>query len=320
MINFKSILGISSILFFASCEKQEIPITPHQPGDVIVNSVNLDSDYKFQVFFSLKENKVVSQNYKTDWDIAFDCSSSSNNIILNTAKFMKAAKTNASDFSSVTDTAGLDFKIDMPSGNLDSTAIGNWNVNDIYVIDRGYDEQGVHLGFVKFSVTNYLSNKYTIRFADINGTNDISLNITKDTLYNFKYLSFLGNEVTIEPPKQNWDLLFTQYTHYFNNDGTNYLVTGCLINRYLVQVAQVFNEDFNDISFDDIDNYTFSNNINTIGYNWKEYNFDENQYIIFSNKNYIIKSVDGKYYKFHFIDFYDKYGNKGNPIFEFQEL
>ena len=70
----------------------------------------------------------------------------------------------------------------------------------------------------------------------------------------------------------------------------------------------------------DKESYSFSNNINTIGYDWKEYSFSSGSYTIFTDKNYIIKSTEGKYFKFHFIDFYDALGTKGTPIFEFQEL
>src|SRR5690606_32914488 len=103
-------------------------------------------------------------------------------------------------------------------------------------------------------------------------------------------------------------------------DDIAYLVTGCLNNRNGVEVAHVFNKDFESITLSDINLYSFSVATNGIGYNWKEYNFDTGNYAIFSHHNYLIKTTEGKYYKLHFIDFYDSSGVKGTPTFEFQEL
>jgi hypothetical protein len=310
----------SIYLLLCACEKKEIPILPHQSGDVIVNSVNLGTDYRYQIFYSLKNNDIVSENLKTEWDLAFECNKNGNKIILNSSKYMRAANTNTTNFLSVSDTVGYNFKIDMPSGNLDSTAIGDWTVNNVYIIDKGYNELGTHLGFVKFCITNYNLNEYHVKFSDLNNTNIYNVTIVKDSLYNFKYLSFNGNIKNIEPQKNLWELEFTQYTHYFKNDSISYLVTGCLINRNNVEVAVINNKDFNKITIDDVYNAEFKQNINVIGYHWKEFSFETNQYIIFSNINYIIKSTDGFYYKFHFIDFYDTNGQKGSPTFEYQKL
>jgi hypothetical protein len=121
--------------------------------------------------------------------------------------------------------------------------------------------------------------------------------------------------------KEEWDIQFTQYTHIFEgNPPTPYLVSGALSNRYMVDVAEVFDKDFSEITLEDATIYPFSKDINTIGYDWKEYSFNSGGYSIFSDKNYLIKTAEGKYYKFHFIDFYDASGNKGTPTFEFQEL
>jgi hypothetical protein len=135
-------------------------------------------------------------------------------------------------------------------------------------------------------------------------------------------LNGTGSIVSIEPPKEEWDLIFTQFTNIFYDEDPPlpYLVTGCIINRNVVEVCQVYDKDFEAITIEDIDKCPFSKNINTIGYDWKIYDFDTGQYKVYSNQNYIIKSTEDKYYKLHFIDYYDQQGNKGTPTFEFQEL
>jgi hypothetical protein len=57
-----------------------------------------------------------------------------------------------------------------------------------------------------------------------------------------------------------------------------------------------------------------------VGYNWKEYDLNAGEYTVLSNINYIIQDNNNKYYKLHFIDFYNTQGEKGYPKFEVQEL
>lgn len=316
------ILIVFSTFIFA-CEKEELPVPAHEAGDVITNNVKMESDYKYQLFFDLETNTMVKKNLKTDWDLGFETSDNGYQIILNTAKSMFIANTNQTSFSTIIDTSNLVFKWDAISGNLDSTAIGDWRTTQtIYVIDKGYNELGVHQGFSKIEFLSVNNSSYQIRFANLDGSGEVTMQIGKDNNYNFSYLSLDGGSIKdIEPSKEGWDLMFSQYTHIFKGTPrTPYLVTGALTNRNKVEVAQVFDLDFLDINRNHINQYTFSSDINRVGYDWKEYLFSSGSYIIFTDKNFIIKSTEGRYYKLHFINFYDDLGAKGSPTFEFQEL
>jgi len=308
-----------------SCEKEELPVPKHDAGDVITNSISMESDYRFQLFFDLETNTMVKKNLKTDWDLGFETTPSGFHIILNTAKAMFSANTLQANFTAITDTIGLDFTWDEASGHLDSTAIKDWTgTQNVYIIDRGFNELGTHLGFKKIIFQSVNSTDYSVRFANLDGTNDVTYQVAKDEIYNFAFLSLNGNGsiVSIQPPKEDWDIVFTQYINIFydENPALPYLVTGCITNRNKVEVAQVFDKDFVAMTLNDVGSYSFSSNINTIGYDWKFYDFGTGQFTVFTNQNYIIKSTEGKYYKLHFIDFYDNFGNKGTPTFEFQEL
>ena len=57
-----------------------------------------------------------------------------------------------------------------------------------------------------------------------------------------------------------------------------------------------------------------------IGFDWKSYDFDQQLYMVDPQIVYIIKTPIGRYYKLHFIDFYNSMGEKGYPKFEIQEL
>lgn len=313
---------LSSAIMLFSCVKDELPMPKHDPGDVITNTVNMGSNYKWQVYFNLKNNTIVGENLKTSWDLGFETSSDGYQIILNSSKAMYAAKTNQTDFALVTDTTGFNTnkKFDSPTGNMTKTAIGDWRLtpNQVYLIDRGYNELGSHQGFRKIVFQSVDDYSYTVKFSQLNGSGETTLQIPKDNNYNFTFLSFTASlTVLVEPPKTDWDIVFTQYLEELS---TPYLVAGCLLNRYKTIAKADSITPFNSITYDFAQIQVLSSNINTIGYDWKEYNFTTSSYLVFPDKNYIIQDQNGFYYKLHFIDFYNNAGIKGNPTFEFQKL
>lgn len=312
-----------TVLFFVSCEKDELPVPAHNPGNVITATVNMEANYKWQLYYDLGTNTLVGQNLKTSWDLGFEATSDGYRIITNTSKAMFAYNTGSTVFENVNDTIGMGVNKtwDMPSGNLDSTAIGNWTSNNnVYIIDRGYNELGIHQGFRKIKFLSVNNDMYSVRFANLNGSGDTIFQIEKDSTYNFMFLSLggAGKIVTVEPPKKNWDLCFTQYLHVFYDPLQTYLVTGCLLNKYETTAAIDSVKTFSSILYADVNGYTFSFNRNKIGYDWKT--FAGGTYTTNTNINYVIKDSEGFYYKLHFIDFYNTAGVKGNPIWEHQRL
>ena len=138
---------------------------------------------------------------------------------------------------------------------------------------------------------------YKIRYADLDNSNDTVIQINKQIGLNFITYSFdINNTVSIYPGSDNWDLLFTQYTQLFSDTTTpSYLVTGVLIN-YLnnIQVALDTLVKFNDINISMVNNYSFSQNQDVIGYDWKNYDLDNNVYSINDDITYIIMHNDGR--------------------------
>jgi len=319
-----SLLILSLFIVLQACKKEEKPIPKKEPGDVIITSISLGEDYKWQVFYSLKNNKEVSRNLKTDWDLGFECSNQGFHVILNSAKNMGASIIESNDFENTKDTSGFEAKrkVDMPSGNLDSTAIGDWTSgSSAYIIDRGFDEKGNHLGFNKIKLNQVNETSYELLVSNLSGTNTETVLIPKDEAYNFTFLSFNGNKIVkIEPPKNDWDIVFTQYTHVFYNPTTNYIVVGCLHNRHNTQAGFEKHIKFSDIKLEQAEKIELFKAINTIGYDWKTYSFDLGGFITNSEISYIIKDQSGFFYKLRFTDFYDEMGVKGSPVWEFQEL
>jgi len=311
-------------IIFIACEKKELPAPAYDRGDVNTVQVEMTSNYKNQVWVSLNENKVVSTNYKTDWDLAFESMSNGEHIILNSSKAMKVYKTNFTSLSQVTDTTGLGInaRADVPSGNLDSTAIGDWKTNNtVYIVNRGYSETGQHLGYCKLKLLLLVSGKFVFEYGDVYGSQIYQGSVIKDADYNFVYFSFNTNQqVVIEPNKLSYDLCFSQYTHIFSNPVQYYQVTGVLNNTFKTRIAKITDKAFADVSINDTLGRMFYSTKNVIGYNWKAFDLNTNLYTVDPSQVFIVNDSKGFYYKLHFIDFYNKQGIKGYPSFEFKKL
>lgn len=319
----KGLLIILIGLVLGSCEKDEIPVAPHEPGDVVEDQVEMNSDYRYQLFYSLEDTSIVSQNLKTDWDLGFESGAEGWHLILNTALGGGVANTQINDFEAVADTAGLDWNHDAHSGNLDSTAFGDYRDTDnVFVLDRGFHYYGYHLGFMKVKILAHSTTDYTIRMANLNGSADTTFVIEKDENLTFTAFSIETLSVAdIFPDKETWDLMFTQYLHIYIDPPQPYLVTGVLINRNKVEVAFDDSIAFESIDYINALDYYYSTAVNTIGFNWKKIpNVDNPVYEIYYHYNYIISGVNGSLYKLRFVSFYNDAGQKGTPNFEFQRL
>jgi hypothetical protein len=321
------------LVFLYSCEKEEQPFeNEHIPGDETTTSVFIDPDYKYQVFYDFETNTEVERNLSTAWDLAFECDDDGYHIKLNSSRGMKVWASGKVNFSDVQSSSGATWKWDNPNGSIDSTGIGEWrkkneNVNEskneIYVLDLGYDTEGNMLGIKKLKILGLENDEYQIKVADLSGENEFHSFIRKDDAYNFVFLSIINSEiVTIEPPKEDWDLAFTKYTHTFYVESTAipYGVTGVLINSYATSAHQDVFHGFEGTDLEIAKELNYLSDQNTIGYDWKNYDHDAGVYSIDYDRNYIIKNRKGLYYKMRFIDFFNDIGEKGNMKFEFQRL
>ncbi len=309
-------------LLFISCERGEIPIAPHQAGNVLTLQIPMFPDYRNQVFVDLETRKVVKISEKTEWDLAFECAPEGKLIFLNTSKAMFAARIQA-EFSQKTDTSGLSWHWETAEGVPDSTAFFQWTNKDLFILDLGFDPAGNHLGFGKIKILEVTPESWTFQYGKLQDTLPQQITLQKNPDYNSVYFSLSneGQQVFIEPPKEDWDLLFTHYLHIFYDfDNMPYLVAGVLLNPYRTQAARAFDKTFSEIDFNSLKEYSFSSQRNLIGYDWKDYDFDQNKYVVFPEKNYLVKTREGYVYKLHFIGFYNERGEKGFPTMEFARL
>ncbi len=312
------------ILLLTSCLKKEIPVTALKPGNVETVTIEIGYPYLNQVYYDCETNTIVATNTKYDWDLAFECSTNGFHILLNNATGMLSAKCGNVPFSSINSISGLTWEWDSQTGNLDSTALGNWqSTQNVYVLDRQFDENGNHLGYIKIQGISVNNQFYTLKYANLDGSNENTINIPKNNNLNFIHFSFNNGGMIkeLEPEKNSWDLLFTNHQHKFSNLSLPFVLTQVLSNKYNgVVVAEDNNNNFFKIILTDTVKYTFSNLWNEIGYDWKIRNSADNSYTIDPNKSFLLKTTSGLYYKIRFIDFYNKNGSKGYPTFEIQKL
>lgn len=318
-------INLIFLLFICiGCEQNEIPIEKHPIGEIETIQINLESNYSNQIFFNINDRISITENIKTEWDLGFEASKNGTKIIINSSTFSQISKLEDGNFDDPIIIGDFIWQWDNPEGINNGTAFNTDQINSTYILDRGYNIDGSKRGYRKIKIDSINNSSYFFSYCKLDNTDLNNIEIQKDSLFNFQYFSFnTNNIVNIEPEKNNWDLVFTQYTHLFQNniETPAYLVTGVLTN-YLndVLVAMDSLNSFESISIDLIDSYNFSNLQNKIGYDWKVFSLDNQTYTVRNEITYIIKDISNRYFKLHFIDFYNDLGEKGNPKFEIQEL
>jgi len=335
-MNIRLYILLLTVFCLSSCFKEEEPVTPHIAGaETTINSEV--SIYDTQSLFDLNSGSFIYTSDFLSWDLGFDPAEEGWRIILNTAKFMQAANTESIDFEAVNSFAEYDFMFDKSDGNKDSTAICNWvdttnqsfvYTNQVYIIDRGlyYSPNSVRYKKIVFQLVN--EEQYIFKYADLNGDNENIFTLTKADEPNYNRFSFEQEGEVIEdfPHKDDWDLLFTQYSTIIFTDidsiATPYVVRGVLLNPNKV-IANIETElSFREITFDYVQQKPLLDIQDIIGYEWKDVEIVDNQgiYTTDTSKVFIIQDIDGFYFKLRFIDFYNDLGVKGYPTFEFQKL
>ncbi|HRP59739.1 MAG TPA: HmuY family protein [Vicingus sp.] len=323
-MNLKLTYYLLLILTLTSCLKEETPLPMPEPGNIETVVIEIGFPYLNQVYYDCETNKVMATNTKYVWDLAFECTPLGYRVLLNNATGMLAANMGNVSFSSVNSTSGVTWLWDNPNGNLDSTAIGNWvGTNNIYIVDRQYDDNGNHRGYKKIQFLSVDNNSFSFIYANLDGSNENTYTVYKNSTINFIHFSFDngGQTLALEPEKNSWDLLFTNHHHKFDNLTLPFVLTQALTNKHNgVLVAEDNNSNFFKITLQDTSNYTFTNYWNEIGHDWKIRNSSDNSFTIDEKKSYILKTTKGLYYKIRFIDFYNNSGEKGYPTFEIQKL
>ncbi|HAS36054.1 MAG TPA: hypothetical protein DCS15_06175 [Flavobacteriales bacterium] len=303
-----SLIVLLSSFLLQSCIPDDVAVLPYDRGDL--NTVDLEMGERFDkmTFYSLKDAEIVQECSLT----AFDFYLGDSIVRFNPSRLMRSAIARSASFDEVQDTLGLDFSYEQSDGFGEPALLAD---GEIRIIDMGYDEEGLHLEPYKIRLSKKDSDTYVLEYALLRE------GVSKESEVEAgSYFSIVEGEEIQLPKAEEYDLLFTRYNFYFEEEVTNYLVVGVLI-------SDILNLEVNDVPFEEIDltlveerRSLLSAARDEIGYDWKDYDFDTGEYTLIPNKNFIIEDADGFVYKFRFTSYYNESGESGHPSFEFRLL
>lgn len=294
-----------------------------------------------KVFIDLSANRQTSV-LRTNWDLGFYTGTDDYRVILNSSSAMMAKQVNKTDLNTVTAADTLGFLneatfsqtapavsqlpyIDYPNGDLSRTAIATVSATDadnkVYIVNRGFGvgTPAPARGWKKVRILRNGAGGYTVQYADIAATSFSTIDVSKDDTYFFKYISFDGGAVTIEPTKKKWDIAWTYFSNVtnFGAGEVPYLFQDIIIQNRNVQTAKVMTatKPFADFGEADIAALTFGTTQTAIGSDWRSGGGPTTSPAVRTDRYYIIKDGDNNYYKLRFTALTQN-GERGYPAYE----
>lgn len=321
-----------------SCKKGEsVPVIPPSDGTTqTINGGSGGSSAVNSVFLDLSTDKQDSV-LRSGWDLGFYCGSDFK-VLLNNTTWAKATVLNATDLMAVgaADTANISFAqtystadyafIDTISGDLSKTIIPTVSATDatnkVIILNRGTGGSIAARPWIKLKVLRNGASGYILQYARITETVYQTLTISKDDLYNLKFISFDNGPVNVEPQKKLWDLEYS-YAVYQTVDGTGTIPYGfsdlILLNNLAgtsaaqILTSRVSYENYSDTS---IVNTIFSNSRFTIGAGWRS---TQPATGVKTDRFYVVKDVAGNVYKIKFLSMgVNDGGARGYPQIEYK--
>ena len=298
-------------LLLVGCIEKEIPVAPHEAGDVIISEAIMGDGYENQLYFSLESKEVVASNLMTDWDIAFRSAHSGPQMMLNSGRFMKLGVYSEGE--------DIQWHHENSQGAFYETALGMAvgevvDSSGVLVVDLGYALDNSALGQVQMQIDSITNEGYYFRYGD-----EQSAFVARDMSREWNHYSLIdGAEFEVEPEVGDWDLYITRYTEYLNGE-TYYLVSGVLgvpEGSLAIDNADLGLEELMQADWDTLD---LSSDWGAIGYDWKYYDFDTEEYLVDTERYFGVRTAEGKEFILRFIDFYDDLGNKGSIKLEVVE-
>lgn len=155
----------------------------------------------------------------------------------------------------------------------------------------------------KVKVTKKDVNTYTVQYAASNSSTVKSIDIAKNSDYNFTYVSFTDNKVVqVERPKAKWDIQWTRSIYV--TSGIPYIFSDLVFinNKAGVTVATVTITDkltYANIKSSDVKDTDYSSDIDAIGSKWRATTGSSAG--VNQTQFYLIKDAAGNIYKLRFL-------------------
>lgn len=342
-------LVLTGLVFLAACGKDDdsVSIPPAEGTTVTLNGGAGGSSAENAAYVDMSTATATGVK-RSSWDLGFSCGSDFR-VILNNTTSAGAKMTTATSLTAVgaADTIGLTLAInqmapgadqyvffDPIDGSLTNTVIPAVSAtaaeNRVVIINRGTGGGIAARPWIKALITRN-GNGYTVQYGGIQQTSGFTtVQVTKDADYHFRYVSFDGgNIVSVQPKKAEWDFTWGYSVYEIPGVGpynfsdlvsTNSL-SGVTVDTRIYASATVRNEAYTKFNRDSVNVHlaTFSSSRWAIGSSWRVTPAPGvTNAGVRTDRFYVIKDVQGNYYKLKFISFAaEDGGERGKPVFEY---
>ncbi|MDQ6472148.1 HmuY family protein [Flavobacterium sp. LHD-80] len=308
-----------------------------------------------QVYVDLSSGKMTTA-VRNSWDLGF-YSGSDFRVVLNSSVKMAAkqlATTNIDQVQTADETmiiaqgTGIATQIDDPTGDITKTTIAAVSATDadnkVYLLYLGNKPAaaapalgkegavgGDTRGWKKVRILRSGSD-YKVQYADIAATTHEEILISKNSAYNFTFLSLIDKKVVnVEPQKNQWDINFTTFTNiipgatptpYFYPDFVTSNLNGNA-KAYQVLTSAFTYEAF---TLANVDSSKFTADQRNIGSNWRGTSvtgadgIPVSQFVLRTDRFFVIKDPAGNVYKLKFTGGAKADLERGHPTFQYAIL
>jgi hypothetical protein len=309
-----------------------------------------------QVYVDLSSGGIITVP-RASWDLGF-YSGDKFRVVLNGSLKMTAKSLNTTNIDEVVQEdssmlfgqgEGAASVVDHPSGDLTKTVIAeisdNPEDNKVYLINLGNGPAnvapavgtdgsagGAQRGWKKIRVLKS-GNDYVVEYADIAATTHQQITITKDGAYNYSFFSFAtGATAQVEPQKNQWDLNFTTFTNFVENNGADvpYYFPDFIVTNVKggARSYQVLTEEFTYEAFTkaNVVAANFTEDQRNIGSNWRSTSvmgpsgFPVSQFVLKTDRFFVVQDPAGNLYKLKMTGGANEAGERGFPEFEYKLL
>ncbi|RZL62265.1 MAG: hypothetical protein EOO93_09590, partial [Pedobacter sp.] len=244
MNKLNSIIAIALLaVTFTACKKDgEEPVIVAPPSDGSTLTLNglisaeAGSAAGNSVYVDFSTDKQTSVD-RDSWDLGFSTGSDFK-VILNSTNGASALLVNKTDLNSVTiaDFDPNNLKVGQGGGNftiiddgretniLNKTAVAAVSATDadnkVYIINRKGGSNTVLANDELYKIRILRKGtSYTLQYAKLNATLFSSLEVAKNDVSNFQYVSLVrGASTIVEPAKASWDIVWG-YSMYWTSTG-----------------------------------------------------------------------------------------------------
>jgi hypothetical protein len=316
--------GIVSLL--TSCMKEidgplDIPLSSYPKIELNLEQVN---KYRAKVYYNIASKTIVKTSDSRSWHIAFSSNPLNNNkVIMNYAFGASTWGATLQDtvWSRTLTLAQLESQTKIYANHYDSFAnLFTRGINNVYYL---YYEANLILPSKKFQILSYTNTEVSFRYANIDGSDEVTKTILLNPNTNFTYLSLLDGSIQdIEPAdKQSWDFEVTHHTSYITylSPPQMYAVGGFISNPSKnIGVAVLESINLENISEASLATFNYSSDLTAIGHDWKRFsNGGSDGFYSILPRSYIVK-VDNKTYGIQFVSYTKTIDGKpfnGYPLF-----